>query len=430
MANGSTSGRGGPGHPRRGDLCVEKPSGGRSEGGCGDRARHPVHRRPSAREPFRRSGTGVFRGRHDRSVDYRAIQVQRAPGRLAHVGDALQGHFAPLPEIGRELHVDAVVEGSVLKAEGRVRVSAQLIDARTDRHLWVERLRSRPAGHPRASQRRGPRDRSHGPGRSHARRGVAPGRGRARPIDPEAYEAYLRGRYYFNRTSEADLEKGVSYFERALVREPRYAAAYSGLADCYNRLGMTLIGRPPGEMRSKAIAAASEALRIDGGLAEAHVSLGWAKFFDRDWPGAEESFQRAMALQPEVCRSPSIVFPVPLWRSAGSTRRSPTGRRAVELDPLSLNSQARLGQVLFYARRYDDAIQVLPERAGVGPELRFRAMAPRRYLHAGIQVRRSHLGPRESRYAIEEKPGGRGVPWLCVREVGARSGKPESCGRN
>ncbi len=208
-----------------------------------------------------------------------------------------------LPEIGRELHVDAVVEGSVLKAEGRVRVTAQLIDARADRHLWAENydrdLQDILALHSDVAREIARKVQVALTPAEESRLAEA----EARPIDPEAYEAYLRGRYYFNRTSEADLEKGVYYFERALAREPRYAAAYSGLADSYNRLGMTLIGRPPGEMRSKAIAAASEALRIDGGLAEAHVSLGWAKFFDRDWSGAEESFQRAMALNPKYAEA-------------------------------------------------------------------------------------------------------------------------------
>lgn len=276
--------------------------------------------------------------------------------------------LAPLPEIGRELSVDAVVEGSVLKADGRVRVTAQLIDARADRHLWAENydreLQDILGLHSEVA-------------REIARAvqvALTPAEesrlAAARPIDPEAYEAYLRGRYHFNRTSEAELEKAVGYFERALAKEPRYAAAYSGLADSYNRLGMTLIGRPPGEMRSKAIDAASEALRIDDGLAEAHVSLGWAKFFDWDWPGAEESFLGAIALNPKYAEAHQLysLYLVALGRFDQAIA---TGRRAVELDPLSVNSQARLGQVLFYARRYDDAIREFRNALELDPNFVF-----------------------------------------------------------
>jgi serine/threonine-protein kinase len=274
----------------------------------------------------------------------------------------------PLPEIGRELSVDAVVEGSVLKADGRVRVTAQLIDARADRHLWAENydreLRDILGLHSEVA-------------REIAREvqiALTPAEqsrlGEARPIDPEAYEAYLRGRYHFNRTSEAELEKAIDYFERALAKEPRYAAAYSGLADSYNRLGMTLIGRPPGEMRSKAIAAASEALRTDDGLAEAHVSLGWAKFFDWDWHGAEESFLRAIALNPKYAEAHQLysLYLVALGRFDQAIAE---GKRAVELDPLSVNSQARRGQVLFYARRYDDAIREFRDVLELDPNFVF-----------------------------------------------------------
>jgi len=275
---------------------------------------------------------------------------------------------APLPQIGRELSVDAIVEGSVLKADSRVRVTAQLIDARADRHLWAENydreLRDILALHSEVA-------------REIAREvqvALTPAEesrlAEAGPIDPEAYEAYLRGRYHFNRTSEAELEKAVGYFEGALAKEPRYAAAYSGLADSYNRLGMTLIGRPPGEMRSKAIAAASEALRIDEGLAEAHVSLGWAKFFDRDWHGAEESFLRAIALNPKYAEAHQLysLYLVALGRFDQAIAE---GRRAVEIDPLSVNSRARLGQVLFYARRYDNAVREFRNALELDPNFVF-----------------------------------------------------------
>jgi tetratricopeptide (TPR) repeat protein len=247
-------------------------------------------------------------------------------------------------------------------------VTAQLIDARADRHLWAENydreMQDILALHSEVA-------------REIAREievALTPAEesrlAEASPVDPEAYEAYLRGRYHFNRTSEAELEKAVGYFEQALAKDPRYAAAYSGLADSYNRLGMTLIGRPPGEMRSKAIAAASEALRIDEGLAEAHVSLGWAKFFDWDWPGAEESFRRAIALNPKYVEAHQLysLYLVALGRFDQAIAE---GKRAVELDPLSVNSQARLGQVFSYARRYDDAIRELRNALELDPNFVF-----------------------------------------------------------
>jgi tetratricopeptide (TPR) repeat protein len=256
----------------------------------------------------------------------------------------------------------------VLKAEGRVRVTAQLVDARADRYLWAENydrdLQDILALHSEVA-------------REIAREvqvALTPAEesrlAEARSIDPEAYEAYLRGRYHFNRTSEAELEKAIGYFERAIAKEPRYAAAYSGIADSYNRLGMTLIGRPPGEMRAKAISTASEALQIDDGLAEAHVSLGWAKFFDWDWPGAEASFRRAMSLNPKYVEAHQLysLYLVALGRFDEAIAE---GRKAVELDPLSLNSQARLGQVLFYSRHYDEAIRVLRNALELDPNFVF-----------------------------------------------------------
>jgi TolB-like protein/Tfp pilus assembly protein PilF/predicted Ser/Thr protein kinase len=261
-----------------------------------------------------------------------------------------------LPEIARELNVDAVVEGSVLRAGDRVRVTTELVDAAADRHLWAESY-DRDLHDILALQ-------------SDVARAVArevhvvlttteeTRLAEARSVDPGAYEAYLRGRYHLNRFTEEEIEEAIAYFENALAREPHYAAAYAGLAECYNWLGTAFVGRPPAEFRPKAIAAASRALRIDDNLAEAHASLGWAKFTEWDWSGAESEFQRAIELSPSDEEAHRLYAYYLASRRRFDEAVAEAGR-AVELDPVSVFAQTALGHIFLFARCYDAAIREL-----------------------------------------------------------------------
>jgi serine/threonine protein kinase/Flp pilus assembly protein TadD len=266
-----------------------------------------------------------------------------------------KGVQRPLPQIARELNVDAVVEGSVLRSGKRVRITAQLIDAATDQHLWAE------------SYERDLRDVLSLQGE--VARAIANDiqvkltpqeQARlvsARSVDPEAYQLYLKGRFYWSKRTEAGLKKGIEYFHQAIDLDPNYALAYAGIADCYSLLGWDLFGPlPPREALPIAKAAARKALETDDSLAEAHNSLAWTKLaFDWDWTGAEREFKRAIELNPGY----AITHHWYAECLAGMGRYAEALaeiRQAQELDPLSLIISSIVGWVLYFDRKNDQAI--------------------------------------------------------------------------
>jgi eukaryotic-like serine/threonine-protein kinase len=176
----------------------------------------------------------------------------------------------------------------------------------------------------------------------------------------EAYQAYLKGRYHWNKRTEEAFKKGLEYFQQAIEQDPSYALAYAGLADSYNLLGLYVYhGLPPREAYPRAKAAAVQALKIDDTLAEPHASLAWARFrFDWDWPGAEREFKRAIELN---ARYPTAhhwyAYYLASMGRLDQTRAAI--QRAQELDPLSLIINATVGQEFYYAREYDLAIERL-----------------------------------------------------------------------
>src|SRR5438309_2759843 len=195
----------------------------------------------------------------------------------------------PLREIARELEVDAIVEGTVLLAGHRVRITAQLIDAAKETHLWAESyerdLRDVLALQSELAQAIARK----------VRVKIAPQEqallAQPHPVDPEAYEAYLKGRYHWNRRSGEALPKAVQYFQQAIAKDPTFAAAYSGLADCLSVLGYWGLV-PPDEGCGKAKGLAHKALEMDHSLAEAHASLAFATmFYDFDFVTAEREFE-------------------------------------------------------------------------------------------------------------------------------------------
>jgi len=263
-----------------------------------------------------------------------------------------KGTEKPLPEIARELHVDAVVEGSVQRAENRVRISAQLIRAATDQHLWADSYErdlqdilglQDEVAHAITQQVEGRL------GQKNEARGES-----YRPVIPAAYEAYLKGRYFWNKRDRASLEKSLDYFNQAIAKDPNYALAYSGLADVYVVLGPDW-AMAPKDVNEKAKAAARKALEIDDSLAEAHTSLASIYHNEWNWPEAEREFKRAIELNPNYATAHHwySIYLATVGRFDESVKEA---KKAAELDPLSLIISASLGNRLNEARRYEDAI--------------------------------------------------------------------------
>jgi DNA-binding winged helix-turn-helix (wHTH) protein/TolB-like protein/tetratricopeptide (TPR) repeat protein len=255
--------------------------------------------------------------------------------------------------IGRRLEVDAVMDGSLQRAGDRLRVSVRLLRVDGGRPLWarsfetvytdpfaVQDAISEQVADALSLELSGRRP--HRPGN----RGTA---------DVEAYQEYVRGRYFWNRRTEADLRKAMTHFEGALARDPAFAAAHAGIADCWVLL--PLYGNmPPRDAFPRAIAKAREALRLDPGLAEAHTTLAYARFlYDWNWREAEEGFREAQRLDPGYPTAPHW-YSYLLSATGRHDEAIANARLAQRLDPLSLVINADLGMVLYFARQNDEAI--------------------------------------------------------------------------
>ncbi|HYA63157.1 MAG TPA: protein kinase [Candidatus Sulfotelmatobacter sp.] len=261
-----------------------------------------------------------------------------------------------LPEIAAELNVDAVVEGSVLRVGQRVRITAQLIHAATDTHLWAESyerdlqdvlcLQSEVA---RAIARE-------------IRVAVTPEEKQrlasAPRVNPEAHEAYLKGRFHWHKLSPEHLETALGYFQLALEKEPNYALAYVGIAYVwFSRADTGVI--PPLEAIEKVKAAALRAVELDDRLAEVHELLAAVTYVcDWDWPGAEKEFRIAIRLNPNSAET--RFFYAHFLAVTGRLQEwKPEIERALELDPLNFFTQCFFGWQLVYLRRHDEAIEQL-----------------------------------------------------------------------
>jgi TolB-like protein/Flp pilus assembly protein TadD len=261
-----------------------------------------------------------------------------------------------LTEIARELRVEAVVEGSVLRSSDQVRINAQLIAVPADRHMWAQSyagdlrdtlaLQSRVAS-AIAEQIRATLD-------PRERAVLA----KSKLVNPEAYEAYLKGRYFWNKRTGDGLKKATAYFTRAIEIDPNYAEGYSGLADSYALSGDWKYGVLPGaEAFAHAKAAAAKALALDDSLGEAHASLALAlDLYDWDWKAAETEYERAIELKPGYAPAHQWYS----WHLIMMGRNSEAIselRKAESLDPLSLIISADIADALCVARRYDEAVQ-------------------------------------------------------------------------
>ncbi len=263
----------------------------------------------------------------------------------------------PLPQIARELNVDAVIEGSVLRAGDRVRITAQLIQAATDRHLWAETY-DRDLRDVLALQDEVARAIA-----SEIKVKLTPQEqtrlASARQVNPEAHELYLKGRYYWNKRTPDTLKKSLEYFEQAIEKDPSYAPAYAGLADSYDMLAAgSYAVLPPKQAYPRAEAAAMKALQLDSTLAEAHTSLAWAKiFFDWDWQGAEREFTQAIELNPGYANA-HHWYALYLTIMGHHSEAIAEDRKAESLDPLSLIISADLAmEALGPAGMYDQEME-------------------------------------------------------------------------
>jgi serine/threonine-protein kinase len=267
-----------------------------------------------------------------------------------------KGTKKPLSQIARELNVDAIVEGSVQHSGDRVRIDAQLIDARNDRNLWTESYQS-DLGDVLTLQGNVARAVA-GEVRAQLTPQESASMSKSQTVNPRAYESYLQGRYFWNKRTPGDLNASIKSFDGAIAIDPTYARAYAGLADSYATMGNNRL-LPPDEAFPKAEAAAEKALSLDEDLAEAHASLAFAHWnYDFDWDVVDREYKRAIELNPGYTTAYH-------WYSgylSGMGRHSEAiaaVKKARELDPLSPRINANVGFILYFARQNDAAIEEL-----------------------------------------------------------------------
>ncbi len=296
------------------------------------------------------------------------VEGLRIPGRTSSF--AYQGKSVPLSKIGAELRVATVLEGSVRKSSGGLRVSARLLNVADGYQIWSEQY-DRPLKDAVAVQEEIARAVASAL-RVKLGAGGAALLARRYTDNPEAYDLYLRGRFFWNRGTRAGIEKAIDYFNQAIVLDSGYALAYSGLADAHLESMDGLFDYlPREETYGRARAAALQAVTLDSQLAEAYVSLGRMRQYDWDWKGAQEAYRRAIQLNPQYALAHSwygffLAFVMSAKGLADEGVRET--RLGVELDPLNPRINNFHGIALRYARRYDEAIEYHRRAAELNPE--------------------------------------------------------------
>ena len=302
-----------------------------------------------------------------------------------------KGTHKSLERIAHDLNVDAVMEGTVLRAGDRVRITAELVQVSTDRHLWAETYES-PIGDVLALQNRvasaivsqirvklTPQDKEH--------------LAAVRSVNPEAYEDYLKGRYYWGKRSEDGLDKAIQYFQAATTKDPHYALAYAGLADCYGILGAAIVGTvPTREVAATAEAAATKAVELNPTLAETQTALATTEFnYDWNWTAAGAGFRRAIQLNPNYATAHQrySLYLIALGRTQESLDEM---NQARSLDPLSLSVSFSLGWRLYMAGQYDQAMTQLADTIEMEPD----------YVLAHVILGQCYEQKKEYRQAIAE----------------------------
>jgi TolB-like protein len=274
--------------------------------------------------------------------------------RVVSRGSVMQykgAHRPPTPQIAKALNVDVVVEGSVMRSGDKVRISAQLIDASADKHLWARNY-ERDSRDVLALQDElalaiarqinielTPQEQAR--------------LSNARPVNPQAHDAYLKGRYFLSSYTEQGVRKAIEQFEQSSKRDPTFSLPYTGLADAYS-YGEDFYF-PANEVMPKAKAAAEKALQLDGSLAEAHASLAMIKWqYDFDWEGGESESRRAIALNPNYAEAHHYYGYLLGWRGRLDESLAEM-RLASELDPLSAGITNDVAFPLIFQAKYEAA---------------------------------------------------------------------------
>jgi len=274
-----------------------------------------------------------------------------------------KGSTLAADQIGKELNADYLLQGSVRRWSDRVRITVQLIQARDQTDVWTESY-DRELKDVLAVQDsvvRSIASQIHIALTQEQEKRLAT----SRETNPQAYEAYLKGRYYWNKRTVGSMQKAKQYFQEAIDYDPRYAAAYSGLADCNS--GLTWHGfESPAETLPRAYAAARKALEIDPESAEAHASLGLAMSHRWDWTGAEAEFRRALELDPQYANAHHWYGDY-LSMKGRHDEAIAEAKRALELDPLNLMVSTWVGLRYYLARDYSHAIEQNRNTAELDP---------------------------------------------------------------
>jgi len=297
----------------------------------------------------------------------------------------------PLQQIARELNVDALVEGSVMRSGGRVGVTVQLLDGVRDQHLWGEsyernssdvialehELARTIAEKLKLNLTPGDQLRLNSPGK----------------VNPEAYGAYLHGRFYWYKRTIEDFHKSIQYYEQAISKDPDYAPAYAGLADAYALLGSSPNDAlPPNEAMPKAKTAVQKALQLDDGLAEAHASLAYVSMvYDWDWAAAEREFHRAIDLNPNYATAHEWYAELLAARGRQSEALEEM-KHARDADPLLVLMHTAVAETLYYSRHYDEVIAQCRQTLELDPN----------YALAHFHLGRAYLAKNMYTDAIEE----------------------------
>jgi TolB-like protein/DNA-binding winged helix-turn-helix (wHTH) protein/Tfp pilus assembly protein PilF len=277
-----------------------------------------------------------------------------------------KGSHQALPGIVRELNVDAVVEGSVVRSGDRVRITAQLVQAPSDRHIWAKSY-DRKISDILSLQGDVAREIA-----KEVQIKLTPEQesrlaAKARTVDPKIYESYLKGLYFSNRWSEDGLKRATAYFQEAIQADPEYAAAYAGLADCYTTMGFGWADIDDPD--SKAIAAAQKALSLDSSLADAHASLAFTLHrYKQNWTVAEKEYRRALELNPNYATAHRF-YGVFLDNIGRRNLACDEFQLAHQLDPLNLNNSQYVATCLYDANHFEEAVQMMKNLIEMDPNL-------------------------------------------------------------
>jgi TolB-like protein/DNA-binding winged helix-turn-helix (wHTH) protein/Tfp pilus assembly protein PilF len=279
---------------------------------------------------------------------------------------AYKSSHKSLSQIARELNVDAVVEGTVMRSGDRVRITAELVQIAADRALWAEAYESNINDVLSLQQRVA------GAIVGNIQVDLTPQERQKlktyQPSTPEAYEDYLKGRYYWNKRSVEGLTRGIKYFDQATTEDPNYALAYAGLADCYAIIGAAIVGTVPArDVAPRAEAAARRALELDPTLAEAQTALATVQLnYKWDWQGAESGFRRSIDLDPSYATAHQrySLYLMAMGRKQESIHEI---QEALKLDPLSVSMNFSEGWRLYMARDYPGAIRQLKATVDMDP---------------------------------------------------------------